>query len=405
MKVALVTNTFPALSETFIYNHAAGLHARGVDVTVIASRRSGDAALFGDFDGVTFGGPIRHAVLAGSVTATAGRLLARLGTLGPVERQQWRRAQDLYGITRRAMRAWLLALPLAGFDIIHFEYSGLAIAWRDALPLLAPARLVVSCRGAAEQITPLFEPHRADALRDLFANVDRVHCVSEDMLATCTGYGLDPARAFVNRPAIDVARFQRRTPHAIRTSGPYRLLSTGRLHWKKGLEFALLAVRQLVDDGHDIRLDIIGGGHDEEHLRYSVHDMRLEQHVTFAGKKSSTEVRAALEQCDVYVLPSLSEGLSNAALEAMAMELPIVSTTAGGMAELITDGSDGLLVRPRDHVAMARAIAGLLRDPERRRAIGQAARKRVENEFSLDRQIGVFVDEYAGLELRAGERR
>jgi hypothetical protein len=78
------------------------------------------------------------------------------------------------------MRAFLLALPIkqSDYDIIHFEMSGIAVAYLDALPLLKPAKLVTSCRGAAEQITPLIDPTRGEKLRQVFKEMDLVHCVS-----------------------------------------------------------------------------------------------------------------------------------------------------------------------------------------------------------------------------------
>lgn len=397
MRVALVVNTFPTLSETFIYNHAAGLRSAGVDVTVFARSKSTDSALFEDFDGTKYEGPVRYIPLARSSTETLRRTTTELIADPKHGLRVWSAARRAYGASKRGMRAWLLAMPFHGFDVVHIEYSGLAVECLDALPLLAPARLVVSCRGAAEQITPLIVPERGEHLRAVFARCDRAHCVSNDMRRTCERYGLPAEKAFVNRPAIDVARFVRRSPYTLRDHGPYRLLSTGRLHWKKGLELALQAVRYLVDAGHDVRYEIIGGGGDEERLRFAVRDLRLDAYVKFAGRRSSTEVRYALEQADVYLLPSLSEGLSNAALEAMAMEVPVVSTTAGGMAEAITDGVDGMLVPPREPRAMADRIAALLRDPERRRAMGAAARRRTCDEFSLERQIRGFVELYRSL--------
>lgn len=397
MRVALAVNSFPSLSETFIYNHAAGLSAAGIDVTVVAGTKSNDPTLFADFDGVRYDGPTRYTALARAPIERARRVASLLAGSSSHGFRLWNAARRRYGATPRAVRACLLALPFEDFDIVHIEYSGLAVALLDALPLLAPARLVVSCRGAAEQITPLVEPERADLLRKVFAYCDRVHCVSLDMQRTCEAYGLDPAKAFVNRPAIDVSRFARAIPYVGRVRGPFRLLTTGRLHWKKGLEFALMTVRSLLDGGHDVHYEMIGGGTDEERLRFAVHDLRLESHVTFLGKRSSTEVRAALERADVYLLPSLSEGLSNAALEAMAMELPIVSTSAGGMAEAITDGVDGMVVPPRDPRNMADCIAVLLADPDLRSAMGRAARQRVEHDFSLERQIRLFVGEYEAL--------
>jgi colanic acid/amylovoran biosynthesis glycosyltransferase len=402
MRLAVVVNAFPTASETFIFNKVQGLRRAGMDVTVVANAPSRDTDLFA----ARIAGNVPPVVLAPTVVGPRQlplRLAAQLRRSPRGSLRLWEQARTRYGSTRRAARAWARALPLAlgGFDLIHFEYSGLAVAYLDVLPLLAPARLLTSCRGAAEQITPLVDPGRAERLREVFAAVDRVHCVSEDMLRTVEGYGLVRSKAFVNHPSIDAAQFRRERPYPMRGTGPFRLVSTGRLHWKKGFEYALLAVRRLLDVGTDVTYDIIGAGGEEEKLRFAIHDLRLGDRVRLVGRKSAEEVREALEDADVYLLPSLSEGLSNAALEAMAMALPVVSTTAGGMEEAIVDGRDGLLVLSRDPEAIAGAVLRLLSDAELRERMGQAARRRIEDHFNLARQIACFVEEYRMLTDRS----
>jgi hypothetical protein len=185
VRLALVANRFPSVSETFIYNHAAMLAAAGIDVTVIATVPDNDAAMFADFDGTRFAGRVDYQVIQRDAVATGRQLATQLARAGSRGARAWQAAHARYGLGRRAVRAWLLALPLDAYDIVHLEYSGLAVAWRDALPLRARAKLVISCRGAAEQIAPLFDPSRIPLLRDAFAEADRVHCVSHDMQRTC----------------------------------------------------------------------------------------------------------------------------------------------------------------------------------------------------------------------------
>jgi glycosyltransferase involved in cell wall biosynthesis len=108
-------------------------------------------------------------------------------------------------------------------------------------------------------------------------------------------------------------------------------------------------------------------------------------------------VRAALAEADAFLLPSISEGLSNAALEAMAMELPVVTTNAGGMAEAVRHETDGFVVRRRDAEAMAEHLARLAGDPELRRRLGRSARQRVRERFGIETQIRVFEEVYRSL--------
>jgi glycosyltransferase involved in cell wall biosynthesis len=90
---------------------------------------------------------------------------------------------------------------------------------------------------------------------------------------------------------------------------------------------------------------------------------------------------------DIFVLPSLSEGLSSAILEAMATSLPIVATAVGGIPELVEDGDNGLLVAPADPAALARAIERLADNPEESQRMGLRGRERMEEQFTLERKI------------------
>jgi glycosyltransferase involved in cell wall biosynthesis len=91
----------------------------------------------------------------------------------------------------------------------------------------------------------------------------------------------------------------------------------------------------------------------------------------------------------------MSEGISNAVMEAMSMQLPVVCTDAGGMNELICDGHDGFLVPVLDPAALADKLLLLASDPELGKALGQRARQKILNDFSLDRQRNVYREEYA----------
>lgn len=403
MRLAIVVNGFPTLSETFIYNKAVGLRAAGVDVTVLAHGRQAE---WGMFAGRTESFPrqaVQRSLLAQGWAGLPARWIRVVFKQPRQSLHLWKAARTRYEDVRRAFMAWVLALPLetGHYDVVHFGYSGLAALYLDALPLLS-ARLFTSCRGAAEQIVPLVNPQRGEQLRQVFGYMQRVHCVSAEMQRTVEKYGLCPGQGFVNHPAIDAAQFQRRTVYLQKAVGPYHLVSVGRLHWKKGLEFGLLTVRQLVDDGLDVTYDIIGGGDEEEKLRYAVADLGLSQRVRLLGRQSAAVVREALETADVCLLPSLSEGLSNAALEAMAMEVPIVSTTAGGMDEAITDGVEGFLVPPWQPGKMAEKVCVLLADPALRLRMGQAGRQRVIEHFQLERQICCFLEQYQEVKNAAG---
>ncbi len=392
-RIAIVVNSFPALSETFIFNKVKGLVREGFDITVIAHSTKNDLPAYQDqWDGVS---KIRILNAFTSRDIFNFRFYTKIVSKLGASLKFLRSAKKLGNWKARA-RTYVQWLTLSdGYDLIHFEYSGLAVSYLDLISIGVKSKIIVSCRGAAEQIRPLFDKKRATDLKTLFEKADRVHCVSDDMLNTCvTRYQLDREKAFVNRPAIQTERFQRSSPKKVKHEGPLVICSTGRLHWKKGFEFALLAMHELKAQGIPFRYEIIGGGIELEKLVFMASELNIADHVHFIGKLPSTEVKERLDACDIFLLPSLSEGISNAVLEAMAMQIPVVSTTAGGMDELITDMETGLLANTYDAKELANKIKLLIQNDALREKIGQNGHRTILENFKIQRQLDIFVKEY-----------
>ena len=310
-----------------------------------------------------------------------------------------RRARARHGATPRALRAALAAGPILGTDpdAVHLGFSGIGVAIRDALDLLGDVPLVVSCRGTDELVRPLLDPDRAAALGDLVARVDRVHAVADAVAEAVVALGADPAAVRVIRPAIDLARWTPPADAAPPRSGPAQVVAVGRLEAAKGLDDLLAAIATLHDDGLDLALDVVGRGPHLDALRLRAARSGVAEQVTFHGAQPPEEVRRIVRTADLFVSASLSEGISNGVLEAMATGVPVVSTEVGGMAEVITDGVDGWLVPAGRPVHLAAAIAGALDDPVRRAAVGAAGRRRVEDGFGLERQGAEWLALYRDL--------
>lgn len=389
-----VVNRFPAESETFIERKAIALARAGFDVTVAAShvgRSSGSGS--GSSPGTATETVSQLQLPVARDPRTWWPTLALLGGAAPR-----RRASPLLATPRRGH--WLVSIAAGGYDIVHFEFSGIAASVAELLPLLRPARLVVSCRGAAEQITPHRDPARAGRLERVFAEVDLIHCVSDDMAEIVRGFGAPDEKILVNRPAVDVARWAGvgQVDPAPRGSAdaPLRILSVGRLHWKKAFDDAVRAMATAKAQGLHIRYRIAGDGPELEKLLYLRNSLGLDDEVTFLGWQSQQEIEQQMAWADGFLLPSLSEGISNSALEAMAAGVPLVATRCGGMAEAIVYPDDGILVDIGDVEAMASAL-GTLCSPTRRGELASGEHARVEAEFDLSRQVTVFEAAYRAL--------
>jgi colanic acid/amylovoran biosynthesis glycosyltransferase len=218
-----------------------------------------------------------------------------------------------------------------------------------------------------------------------------IHCVSQAIQKEVLQYGIGVSKTCVIPPAVDLLFF-----HPLETKKPrdsvFRIISVGTFTWVKGYEVALSAIANLRDRHIPVEYTIIGDGPERNRLLYTIQDLKLDEIVHLVGKLAPDQVRERLWQNDVFLLSSHSEGISNAALEAMACELPVVTTTAGGMGEAVADGVEGYLVPVRDPISMADRLEELWERSELRIAMGNAARERVVKCFSLQDQIYAYKD-------------
>jgi colanic acid/amylovoran biosynthesis glycosyltransferase len=293
------------------------------------------------------------------------------------------------------LRCWFLFAPFAGhrWDVIYFPWNSAAIDLRPLFEL--GCSIVISCRGSQINVAP-HDPTRPEFrqhLRETLEQATAVHCVSYAIKQEAEHYGLDATRAWVIHPAVDTEFF---TPADKRReiNDEFRVITTGRLFWVKGYEYALTSIRQLMDMGIVVRFDIIGDGPERQRLLYTIDDLDLQRHVQLHGRVSQDRVRDLMRQADVFLLSSLSEGISNAALEAMACGLPVVTTDCGGMRELVSDGVEGFVVPPRQPEVMTRELARLATNPKLRQRLGQAARRTTVERFNIGAQIERFGELY-----------
>ena len=168
-----------------------------------------------------------------------------------------------------------------------------------------------------------------------------------------------------------------------------------RLNELKGIEYFLRAVAGLIERFDNVRFLIVGDGASRVALEKFAGELGLNKHVVFLGFR--LDVPTLLSEVSLSVLPTLSEGLSNSLLEAMAASVPVVATRVGGNPEVVQGGVTGLLVPPGDAEALARAIGQILEQPWLGRKFGLAGRERVSKLFALDQMTQATGRLYEGL--------
>jgi len=201
---------------------------------------------------------------------------------------------------------------------------------------------------------------------------------------------------------IDTAVFAPRVAHESRNGGPPRILAVGRFVEKKGFPYLVRACRELKERGLAFRCDIIGrSDRDSEEVQRLIAEGKLEQTVFVSGAVTHDELKQLYERCTIFCLPCIvardgdRDGIPNVLVEAMAMGLPVVSTTISAIPELIDDGRNGTLVAQRDVPALAGALQRLLVDAELRRKLGDAAQETVRGSFDAERTTSALKELFA----------
>ena len=211
--------------------------------------------------------------------------------------------------------------------------------------------------------------------------------------------GCPQEKITVSRMGVDLERFTRRP---VKVPGkPLKIISVARLTEKKGLHVAIEACRQLRARGVDFRYRILGIGPWERRLRTLIEQYQLEDYVEMPGFKPSHEVKAMLDEADVFLLPSVTgadgdmEGIPVALMEAMAVGIPVVSTLHSGIPELIKSDYSGWLVPENNAMALADRLAefsGI--DQQALEPVIHNARQKVEADFNqqvINRQLASLL--------------
>jgi glycosyltransferase involved in cell wall biosynthesis len=229
---------------------------------------------------------------------------------------------------------------------------------------------------------------RQIALVNLAARLtDRFVCVSEDSARLTVRQGVAARRVSTIWNGIDLGRFGYT---GVRADGP--VVTVARLSPEKDVATLVRAAALAVRQDPSFRLEIAGDGPCLPALKQLAAELALGEHVLFLGEVR--DVPALLARARLFVLPSISEGVSLTLLEAMARGLAVVATRVGGNPEVVVEGETGLLVPARDPAALAAAMLQLQRDPTRARHLGLAGRQRVEQHFDVRRMVGKYESLY-----------
>jgi len=334
--------------------------------------------------------PARFRVSIVSLTPNGGFEHELDGERVALHRVLKRRGKDLGLSLRLARLLWQLR-P----DVVHTHASNTLLEGR-----LAGRAAGARCFVHNEHGTVELRPQHRWLQRQFWQRADQVVAVSEILRERMArGIGFDPRRIRVIHNGVDVERF-RPDPDlriAIRrelsaAEGDFVIGAVGRHHPVKGHRHLIEAFHHLPDH---LRLWLVGDGELRRDLEGLARSLGLESRVRFLGHRN--DVHAMLAALDVLCQPSLSEGMSVTVLEAMASGLPIVATAVGGNVELVSHGESGLLVPAQDPAALAGALLRLATCRDEAKRLGQDARRRAQESYSVTTMVSAYEQLYERL--------
>ena len=166
----------------------------------------------------------------------------------------------------------------------------------------------------------------------------------------------------------------------------------GTLRSVKGHKYLIQAIPLILDKFPHTRLVLVGDGPLRSELERLAEKLKVRERIMFLGYRP--DVSELMNIFDIFILPSLSEGLSNVLLEAMAASKPVIATNVGGNPEVVEDGRTGLLVPPKDPKKIAEAVNELLDNKNKRLEMGKAGLERVKEKFSISKTVREYKEVY-----------
>ncbi len=388
VRIAYLVSQYPAISHTFILREIRGLRALGFDVRV-ASIREPDRSFEQlnveeqDEQRATF-----YIKPAGSAVALGANLrmflrrpLGYASALVHALRLGGSAKNLLYFAEAAVFADWMRTERLQHVHM-HFTTTVGLLARR-----VWPMRTSATIHGSDEFIDP-----QGFHLAQKVQAFDQVCAISEYGRSQLMRFSdsRDWAKLHIARLGVDVEVY---APRPFRYNpATCEILTVGRLAPVKGLHVLLGAFERLSAANRNARLRIAGDGPERVSLENEATRRGLGDKVVFEGWRSPDQLRALYSQADIFALASFAEGIPVVLMEAMAMEIPCVATWVTGIPELIRHEMDGLLVPPAGEEELASALARLIDDSDLRLRLGKSARRRVLEDYDLNRNTAVLAD-------------
>lgn len=412
MKVCILATNFPTFSETFVTDHIKALYDCELDLTVIADGQDPDAwRSLGEF-GQLVKPRVHH--FNRPKSNQPGYRWQRLRRLALMVRKHLRnrefsflKAMNIFqfGSTVADLKLPFVldqALEIGPVDVLHCHFGSNGILGAQLKRLGFCKKLVVTFHGLDVSKT-ILKKNNGKVYRDLYSQADAILPISALWRNALVASGAPEDKTQVHHLGVypsDPAR-----PASTANRNCFQIVTIARFTEKKGLPYALNAVKRLIEaqPSLDVRYHLIGSGVLWSKIQNLISDLDLGNNVILHGALPHEKTRSLLSQSDVFLLPSHTasngdqEGIPVSLMEAMASGVPVISTVHSGIPELVESGRSGLLVAEKDAQTLSEALIELAADPGLRERLACEARRTIQENFNASTQNAGLVNLYQKL--------
>ena len=406
MKILVFLNEFPSQSQTFVLSQIVGTIDRGLSIDIAATKKPSIVGTSQDIQ--------KYKLLENTLYLThpPRRYLPRIISFLKlaIQNKIWNKpliVLKALNFLKYGKEALNLNLPYYAiqfsnkkFDVIHCQFGTIApLALKLKQVGAITGKLVVSYRGydLVKQIQ--LKPGYYDSIIN---HVDLFLPVSDSLKKILIKIGAEENKVTVMHSGINLNNFTYQNQEN-NSNTALHVISIARLVEKKGLEYSIQAVSNLLSKGHDITYTIVGDGPLRSNLEDLVKELNIQNNVLFVGPKSHEDVLDLLTNADIFIAPSVTakdgdqEGIPNVAKEAMAIGIPVISTDHAGIPELVIDKKTGFLVPEKDIDAISDYLLYIKDNINALSELKQNARSLISEEYDSKKLNDYLVELYQTL--------
>jgi colanic acid/amylovoran biosynthesis glycosyltransferase len=360
-KVLYVLNSFPKLSETFVLNEIVELLKMGIEVRILARFNPGEKIVNANI--------LRYQLLE--------------------------RVHFLQGEPQITLESESILKEYSDINIVHSHFAAEAAEIGAQVALILKKSFTFTAHAYEIFDVSFLDVEKLKYLMNAASVVITPSEYNKKYLMNVTGFYQDD-RIKIVRATIDIEKFPPRLS-SDSTRG-LNIITIGRLVKKKGTIYLIKSMKIVLEQFPDAHLFIVGDGPERVALDDCIRRWKLERNISILGEMTNEKCDSLMDKCDIAVLPCIVSDSGDRDVcpltlqEAMAKEIPVISTFVASIPELIEDGVSGLLVPEKDEKALADALMKLMDNPKLREVLGKNGRNRILDEFNIKTQVTKLVN-------------